>query len=105
MHHSKVPSETFLTLHKLLKTLVNWLDWVGACRKRGTSTGSVYDPEAAFIQEYLLVQFDHAQSCSSSFGDLGKYERYSKGKNYALGIWVSWLVSKMSVVLISDLMA
>lgn len=76
---------------------------MSACRKRGTSSGSVPDPEAAFIQEYLLVQFHHAQSCSSSSGDLGKYERHSKGQNYALDIWISCLVNKMSGVLISDL--
>lgn len=35
----------------------------------------------------------------------GKYERYSKRQNYALDIWISCLVGKMSAVLISDLMA
>lgn len=63
------------------------------------------DPEAAFIQECWLVPFDHAQSCSSSSGNLGKYERYSEGHNYSLDIWISCPVGKMSAVLISDLMA
>lgn len=78
---------------------------MGACRKGSTSTGSVSDPKAAFIQECLSAPFDHTQSCSSSSGNLGKYERYSKGQNYALDIWISCLVGKMSAVLISDLMA
>lgn len=82
----------------------HWFDGMGACRKRRASMGSVSDPEAAFIQECLLAPFDHAQPCSSSSGNLGKYERYSKGHNYSLDIWISCPVGKTSTVLISDLM-
>lgn len=110
MHHSKVPWE--LSFHMLMGHFwpsisfwKHWLDGMGAYRKRRTSTGSVSDPEAAFVQEFLLAPFDHAQSCSSSSGNLGNYERYSKGHNYSLDIWISCPVGKISAVLISDLKA